>query len=477
MSKQEPKIESNINIPTGESPQDPEPEKNNENIDQISYDKNNWNLGEIPFPDLSLKKESDSKFSIDMTDISNQRLKEYLNEDLLDAIDESPMTTPKNIMSFDNDDIDNKDLFQFSLYNNKEEKEINAENEEKNENNNDNNNDKNQIEINDINKIEEDEGGGHINIINENIQNFINNEIFNNNNINSINDNDANDLNNVIKNDSDNKNDNLINIIKNDNNINDLNNIIKNENDKNDLNNIIKNDNDTTDFSIENKNTINDDNNINENNNINIINDVSKINLAEKNNDLNISQENKIEKENTEKKEEKENSEKNEKTTQKNYYPNQYQFPFIQFPYVTQPLMNTINSSGYENKFDVNKKYQVFVPFTLLKKNVKPKKPFEIREGDWTCSNCNNLNFSFRVKCNRCFISKEQSELDKNKENKGNKENKWNKENKEQKYPQMTNKNYYVIPPNTKMNTMQYKYYPGFIYVPVQSQFPKKDKK
>ena len=27
MSKQEPKIESNINIPTGESPQDPEPEK------------------------------------------------------------------------------------------------------------------------------------------------------------------------------------------------------------------------------------------------------------------------------------------------------------------------------------------------------------------------------------------------------------------------------------------------------------------
>ena len=41
----------------------------------------------------------------------------------------------------------------------------------------------------------------------------------------------------------------------------------------------------------------------------------------------------------------------------------------------------------------------------------------------------------------------------------------------------MKNKNYYVIPPNTKMNTMQYKYYPGFIYVPVQSQFPKKDKK
>lgn len=24
------------------------------------------------------------------------------------------------------------------------------------------------------------------------------------------------------------------------------------------------------------------------------------------------------------------------------------------------------------------------------------------REGDWVCLNCNNLNFSFRKKCNRC---------------------------------------------------------------------------
>ena len=59
MSKQEPKIELNINIPIGESPQDSEPEKSNENLDQISYDKKLWNLGEMPFPDLSLKKGSD----------------------------------------------------------------------------------------------------------------------------------------------------------------------------------------------------------------------------------------------------------------------------------------------------------------------------------------------------------------------------------------------------------------------------------
>ena len=26
----------------------------------------------------------------------------------------------------------------------------------------------------------------------------------------------------------------------------------------------------------------------------------------------------------------------------------------------------------------------------------------QTREGDWICFNCNNLNFSFRKKCNRC---------------------------------------------------------------------------
>ena len=27
--------------------------------------------------------------------------------------------------------------------------------------------------------------------------------------------------------------------------------------------------------------------------------------------------------------------------------------------------------------------------------------PFQ-REGDWICNYCNNLNFAFRKKCNRC---------------------------------------------------------------------------
>lgn len=30
----------------------------------------------------------------------------------------------------------------------------------------------------------------------------------------------------------------------------------------------------------------------------------------------------------------------------------------------------------------------------------KKRYSFEIREGDWGCKKCNNLNFSFRIKCN-----------------------------------------------------------------------------
>ena len=49
--------------------------------------------------------------------------------------------------------------------------------------------------------------------------------------------------------------------------------------------------------------------------------------------------------------------------------------------------------------------------FDNAKKNKqKNKKFFEVREGDWRCSNCNNLNFSFRNKCNRCNLPKELSQ-------------------------------------------------------------------
>ena len=55
-----------------------------------------------------------------------------------------------------------------------------------------------------------------------------------------------------------------------------------------------------------------------------------------------------------------------------------------------------------KNKFDNNDKKNG----QNLKKE-KNKKHFEIRAGDWTCNKCNNLNFSFRNKCNRCGLPKE----------------------------------------------------------------------
>lgn len=35
-------------------------------------------------------------------------------------------------------------------------------------------------------------------------------------------------------------------------------------------------------------------------------------------------------------------------------------------------------------------------------KEKKEKKPFDKRKGDWNCPDCHNLNFAFRVICNRC---------------------------------------------------------------------------
>jgi hypothetical protein len=36
---------------------------------------------------------------------------------------------------------------------------------------------------------------------------------------------------------------------------------------------------------------------------------------------------------------------------------------------------------------------------------------FAERQGDWVCMKCKNLNFSFRVVCNRCQLPKNESEM------------------------------------------------------------------
>ena len=43
-------------------------------------------------------------------------------------------------------------------------------------------------------------------------------------------------------------------------------------------------------------------------------------------------------------------------------------------------------------------------------KNDKKKKKFSEKKGDWTCYACKNVNFRFRDVCNRCKLSKEESD-------------------------------------------------------------------
>ena len=41
----------------------------------------------------------------------------------------------------------------------------------------------------------------------------------------------------------------------------------------------------------------------------------------------------------------------------------------------------------------------------------KRKKPLIERKGDWLCPKCKNLNFTFRLSCNRCNLTKSEAEL------------------------------------------------------------------
>jgi hypothetical protein len=59
------------------------------------------------------------------------------------------------------------------------------------------------------------------------------------------------------------------------------------------------------------------------------------------------------------------------------------------------------------NKFDESNEKLMFL--SLCNKEEKTKLPLEIRVGDWICLHCNNLNFSFRIKCNRCGILRKAS--------------------------------------------------------------------
>lgn len=85
--------------------------------------------------------------------------------------------------------------------------------------------------------------------------------------------------------------------------------------------------------------------------------------------------------------------------------------------YLNNDLIDELDKVPEENYDDRNimtgMKSSCEVEESYINKKVyqgKAKKPFEIREGDWTCFDCHNLNFSFRKKCNRCGLDREASQ-------------------------------------------------------------------
>ena len=60
-----------------------------------------------------------------------------------------------------------------------------------------------------------------------------------------------------------------------------------------------------------------------------------------------------------------------------------------------------------KNKFDDDVDQLIALPISNIEENAKL--PPKIRNGDWICLYCNNLNYSFRIKCNRCGLLKKSS--------------------------------------------------------------------
>ena len=70
------------------------------------------------------------------------------------------------------------------------------------------------------------------------------------------------------------------------------------------------------------------------------------------------------------------------------------------------------NNFNYETRVKCNRCGVIKKPKSIMKKKIKNEcKKYDLKErcnkkGDWICSNCNNLNYSFRIICNRCKFPK-----------------------------------------------------------------------
>ena len=73
---------------------------------------------------------------------------------------------------------------------------------------------------------------------------------------------------------------------------------------------------------------------------------------------------------------------------------------FLNDDELNEEIGNNENKKGENNKYEINKNK------IKKKKKINKLKNYNIKKGDWLCPKCNNINFSFRVKCNICGINK-----------------------------------------------------------------------
>ncbi len=81
----------------------------------------------------------------------------------------------------------------------------------------------------------------------------------------------------------------------------------------------------------------------------------------------------------------------------------------IEHPKANQPIMNKYNETDNVAS-QLGQRVNTVINPIDLQADKKIKKPFVERLGDWACLKCKNLNFSFRLACNRCQLSKLENE-------------------------------------------------------------------
>ena len=77
-----------------------------------------------------------------------------------------------------------------------------------------------------------------------------------------------------------------------------------------------------------------------------------------------------------------------------------------------KPIYDNNNNKNYFNKNNNNNncsKQNITTNNLYLNNNLNCSN-FRVQKKDWVCTFCNNLNYSFRTKCNRCKINKEVCE-------------------------------------------------------------------